>query len=85
MLCATFSLSLAGIIAGSLTVRERAEKVISGTDYAVVTFSSEGEQKSRKSGKTELFVDLSFSKERELLKKAIPFTPFGALWLFLNE
>ena len=55
--CVTFLFSLAGIIAGSITARDRARKVLYGTQYAVLSFSNGYEER-----KDENTVTVDFSK-----------------------
>lgn len=83
-LSVTVLFSLAGIIAGAVTAHDRAEKVIFGKDYAVLTFGDFSEYKNE-SEENGLYVDLSFLKNIEKIEKILPYTPFGAVWALIKE
>ncbi len=82
VLSVTVLFSLAGIIAGAVTAHDRAEKVISGKDYAVLTFGDFSAYENEENG---LYVDFSFLKNTKKLEKILPYTPFGAVWALIKE
>lgn len=83
-LSVTVLFSLAGIIAGAVTAHDKAEKVIFGKDYAVLTFGdfSAYENKREENG---FYVDFSFLKSAKKIERLLPYTPFGAFWALIKE
>lgn len=84
-LCVTFLFSLAGIITGAITAKERAERAIYGTEYAVLVIENEGEGAKKSADKNALLLDFSGFKHFGILEKLLPFTPFGAVWHLVGE
>ena len=69
--CVTFLFSLAGIIAGSITARDRVQKVLYGTQYAVLSFSNGNEERKDENTVTVDFEKIKKGLEELLERKGI--------------